>query len=246
MRLLLDIETAPNLAYVWGRYDQNIRYDMIKEHWYILCWAAKDIDTHKTYGSSLHLCSEFSEKEMLQELADLLDKADVVIAHNGVRFDVRKINARFVALGIPKPSPNKVYDTLKVARKHFAFTSTRLEDLPHQLGISARKGSPGWDTWAGCMQRDSDAFAKLYKYCKQDIKVLEKVFYKLLPWQPLETIGVKDGSCPTCNSTKLQSRGLYVSKTETCVRYHCTSCGSWSRGKGTKHPKRDKKLRAIT
>lgn len=245
MRLLLDLETAPSLAYTWGTYEQTIPYPMVAKSWYILCWAAKDVDSKKTYGSSLHLHDGFSEKGMLQELADLLDKADVVIAHNGARFDVRKINARFVALGVRKPSPYKVYDTLRVARRHFAFTSNRLADLPDQLGIKCRKGSPGWATWAGCLEEDVKAFEKLYKYCKQDVKVLEEVFWKLLPWQPLESVGIRDGVCAVCNSGKLHSRGLYVGSTETYTKYSCTTCGSWSRGVGVKHPKRPKKLKAL-
>lgn len=244
MRLLLDLETAPMLAYTWGTYEQTIPYKMVKSTWYMLCWAAKDIDTKKTYGSSLPR-SGWDEKEMLQELADLLDKTDVVIAHNGIKFDVRKINARFISLGIRRPSPYKVYDTLRVARRHFAFTSNRLEDLPEQLGISDRKGSPGWDTWAGCLEGDVKSFEKLYQYCKQDVKVLEAVFWKLLPWQPLETFGIRDGACPTCNGTKLHSRGLYVGSKETYTKYSCTTCGSWSRGVGVKHPKRPKKLKVL-
>lgn len=245
MRLLLDLETAPMLAYTWGTYKQTIPYKMVKQPWRMLCWAAKDIDTKKTYGSSLHLHDGYSEKDMLQALAELLDKADVVIAHNGIKFDVRKINARFVSLGIRRPSPYRIYDTLRVARRHFAFTSNRLADLPDQLGIKCRKGSPGWDTWEGCLAGDVKSFEKLYKYCKQDVKVLEEVFRKLLPWQPLETFGIRDGACPTCNGTKLHSRGLYVGSTETYTKYSCTDCGSWSRGTGVKHPKRPKKLKAL-
>src|SRR3990167_3818406 len=37
--LLFDIETTPNLAYVWGKYEQDvIQY---KSEWYMLSWSAK-------------------------------------------------------------------------------------------------------------------------------------------------------------------------------------------------------------
>ena len=39
--LLLDIETSPVVAWVWGLRDQNVGLNMIKEDWYVLSWAAK-------------------------------------------------------------------------------------------------------------------------------------------------------------------------------------------------------------
>ena len=37
--LLIDIETAPNLGYIWGKYEQNV-IDY-KTEWYLLSFCAK-------------------------------------------------------------------------------------------------------------------------------------------------------------------------------------------------------------
>ena len=39
--LLLDIETAPNLAHVWGLWNQNVGITQIVTAGYTLCWSAK-------------------------------------------------------------------------------------------------------------------------------------------------------------------------------------------------------------
>lgn len=35
--LFYDIETAPNLAYVWGQYDQNVVQQY--REWYLMCFG---------------------------------------------------------------------------------------------------------------------------------------------------------------------------------------------------------------
>ena len=39
--LLLDIEMAPNVAHVWGIWDQNIGINQLQESSYVMCYAAK-------------------------------------------------------------------------------------------------------------------------------------------------------------------------------------------------------------
>jgi len=39
--LIFDIETSPMVAYVWGRRDQNVALNQIKDEWYVIAWAAK-------------------------------------------------------------------------------------------------------------------------------------------------------------------------------------------------------------
>ena len=39
--LVLDVETRPNLAYVWKIWDENIGINQIEESTEVICWAAK-------------------------------------------------------------------------------------------------------------------------------------------------------------------------------------------------------------
>ncbi len=52
--LLLDIETSPNLAYVWGLFKQNVAINQIKESGSVLCWAAKWYGSRDVMFDSAH------------------------------------------------------------------------------------------------------------------------------------------------------------------------------------------------
>ena len=39
--LTLDIETRPNLAHVWGLWQQNVGLSQIVERGHVMCWVAK-------------------------------------------------------------------------------------------------------------------------------------------------------------------------------------------------------------
>jgi uncharacterized protein YprB with RNaseH-like and TPR domain len=115
--LYYDIETAPNLSYVWGQYEQNV-IDHERE-WYILCVSYRWEGENKTHVCSLVDFPDAYKKDpendyhVVKKMWDLIDEADIVIAHNGDRFDMRKANARFVYHGLGPTSPTKQIDTLK-------------------------------------------------------------------------------------------------------------------------------------
>ena len=118
--LTLDIETVPLESYTWGIWEQNVGLDMIKTEWSILSFAAKWFDKKRviyadTMGRGASKVRD--DKKLLGQLHALLDEADIVVAQNGVRFDMKKINARLIQHGFGPPSPYRVVDTLSVAKK---------------------------------------------------------------------------------------------------------------------------------
>jgi len=236
--LLFDIETAPNLSYVWGKYEQDVLD--VKDHWYMLCFAAKWLDKKKVLTSSLPDFSLYkkdplNDKEVVKKLWELLDEADIVIAHNGDAFDIRKTNARFIKHGLKAPSSYKTIDTLKVARKYFKFDSNKLDDLGHYLNIGRKINTGGWALWAGCMKGDMKSWKKMLKYNRRDVILLEEVYLKLRPYMTNHpniniTPEIED-ACPTCGSRNLIRRGYHIRKTNKARRYQCNDCGSWSQGK---------------
>ncbi|GAG32214.1 unnamed protein product, partial [marine sediment metagenome] len=170
---------------------------------------------------------------IMEQLWNLFDEADIVIAHNAVKFDCRKANTRFIANGLKLPSPVKVVDTLKMARRDFAFTSNRLGDLGVFLGVGKKLKTGGFDLWKGCMSGHKPSWDKMVKYCKGDVRLLEKVYLKLRPFSRNHpNSGVYEGEMKCiCGSTRLQKRGFAVTNAQRYQRYQCQSCGSWCRDK---------------
>lgn len=72
---------------------------------------------------------ELDDEKLVREVWEILDRADVVIAHHGDAFDIKKLCTRFVFYGLSAPSAYKSVDTKKVASKYFKFESNSLNNL---------------------------------------------------------------------------------------------------------------------
>lgn len=234
--LLFDIETAPSLGYVWGKWEQNVIE--FERDWYILSFACKWLNGKKTAVCSLpdfkgYKKNPEDDKLLVAVLWKLFNEADIIIGHNGDAFDIKKANARFLTHGLLPPSPYKTVDTLKLARKYFKFDSNKLDDLAKSLNIGRKENVGGFATWKGCMTGDKKSWKKMTSYNKMDVELLEKVYNKLKPWSNnhpnVALLNGKTNSCPICGSDKVQRRGYSITKTNKFQRIQCQSCSGWSR-----------------
>jgi len=232
--LLFDIETAPNLAYVWGKYEQDVIE--FKTHWYMISFAYKWLGEKKVKAYSLpdfkgYKTNKESDKEICMKLWELFDKADIVIAHNSQAFDVKKSQGKFLQHGFPPPRPFKQVDTLRVARKYFKFDSNKLDDLGKYLGIGEKINTGGWKLWEGCIKGDKKAWAKMVKYNKQDVVLLEKIYLRMRPWcdnhPNLNLYNDTEDRCPNCGGRVIRN-GYRITRTRRHQRFHCQDCGAWS------------------
>lgn len=239
--LLLDIENAPNVSYTWGKYEQDV-IDFQKE-WYMLSYAYKWLGDKNVKVASLPMFGSYKKDKtndgmLLMTLWKLLDEADIVIGHNVDRFDIRKINARFLAQGFSPPSPYKTIDTLKVARKYFFLNSNKLAHLSKFLGMDGKVETGGFQLWLDCMAGDKKAWKLMEKYNKHDIELLENVYMELRKWinnhPNVNIVSEKLDSCPICGSDKIMKRGFNISRTGKTQRYQCKNCYGWSSGKHEK------------
>ncbi len=170
---------------------------------------------------------------LVNDLHKLFYAADILIAHNGDRFDIRKANARFIKYGLKPPSPSKSIDTLKAARKYFQFESNRLNDLGAYLGLGKKLPTTGFDLWRRTMAGETKAWDLMKRYNRRDVVLLEKVYLKLRPYMATHpNLGLYQDRpcCPACQSMNVQRRGVIVSAARKYVRYQCQSCGNWNKG----------------
>ncbi|MCK9370849.1 ribonuclease H-like domain-containing protein [Candidatus Dojkabacteria bacterium] len=220
--LLYDIETSPNLAYIWDKYEQNaLGFEKERE---LLCFAYKWLGDKKISSCSK---MELGEKELVQKLHTLINEADIIVGQNSDSFDNKMANAFFIKQGLPPPKPYKTIDTLKIARSRFRFNSNHLNDLGEYLGLGGKKQTGGFGLWLGCLKGDKKSWKLMVEYNKRDVELLEKVYLKLVPWAnntPPVELGM---TCPACGSLNLQRRGFQINKVFMSQRLQCTSCGKW-------------------
>lgn len=236
--ILLDIETSPLIGFAWSTYDTNIM--KVLESSQIMSVAWKDLNGKRTNVKSVfdfpdYKAGKINDEKLVKEIWDVLDKADVVIAHYGDGFDLKKLNARFAYYGLNAPSAYKSIDTKKVSKKYFLFDNNKLDSLGSYFKLGNKITTGGFDLWVRCIAGEEKAWNLMKKYNKVDVELLEKVYLKLRPFinnhPNLNLVTDTTGcSCPSCSGKKLQKRGFSLTKTGKKQRYQCLTCGSWSSG----------------
>ena len=136
------------------------------------------------------------------------------------------------------PSSFKNIDTLKIARKHFAFTSNKLEYMTSKLCKKYKKLKhkkfPGFELWKECIAGNIEAWKEMEKYNKYDVLSLEELYHILSPWD--NTINFQlytDSEAPVCNcgSTSFLKRGFVYSNSGKFQRLRCNKCGKETKTK---------------
>lgn len=221
--LVLDIETRPNLAYVWRVWKENIAPNQILEEKEVISFAAKWLGEPTVFYST----HTHSRQEMLQTAWNLLDQADAVVHYNGKRFDVPHMNLEFLTAGFTPPSPFRNIDLLATVKREFRFTHNKLDHVVSTLGIGNKVDHEGFDLWVKCMQGDQDAWERMETYNRHDVELTERLYYELLPWitnHPSHAAMHGDIRCTNCGSPDLKLNGKTYTKTGVYQRYRC-ACG---------------------
>ena len=234
--LLLDIETAPLSVFSWGLWDQNIAINQIIEPGYTLCWAAKWYKSREVLFDSIH---DSRPKQMFKKIHKLVDEADAVVHYNGTRFDMPTLNTGFLEHGLHPPSNYADIDLLKTARQKFKFPSNKLDYVSQELGLGQKLKHKGMDLWRGCMAGNDADWRVMKRYNIQDVKLLEKVYVRLLPWIEGHPnwglfVDAEDPVCRNCGSKNVQKNGVRRTSTMTYHRYRCNDCGKSCRGRRKK------------
>lgn len=249
--LLLDIETAPILARVWGLYDQTIALNQIKSDWFILAWAAKwlgDPESLVIYHDQRRARNPEKDGPLLKPLWKLLDEADIIVTQNGKSFDARKLNARFILNGFKPPSSYKHIDTKLIAKKHFGFTSNKLEYMTDKLCTKYKKLTKrkfaGMELWNECLEGNLSAWKEMEKYNKYDVLSLEELYLKLQPWEtnPIRfALYGNDSSSRVfacnCGSKEFIRNGFAYTPRGRYQRFRCSKCGAENRSTRNLVPK---------
>ena len=224
--LILDLETMPHEAWVWGLHDVHIAPSQIKRAGVIASFAAKWHGERKVIYADMRE----GEKAMLRKAHALLSEADAVIGWNSAPFDVKWLQGQFVKHGMGPCAPFKNIDLLRTMRSKFRIASNKLEYAAPYLGIGYKVQTGGFQMWKDCMAGDEKAWARMRRYNIADTVLTEKIYDKLLPWITNHpNVGLYDGTecCPKCGGDQFQRRGYQHSLTRRYARLQCRGCGSW-------------------
>lgn len=242
--LLLDIETSPMEYYSWSRDPQYLSPEMLIKDWGILCWSAKWLFEKEIMGQVVKTKEAINrtEESILGEIWSLMDRADIIITQNGIKFDIRKLYSKFIRNGYPPPSHFLNIDTLMVARSKFGETYNSLEELGNGLlGLEDGKIKMNIADWKKCVTGSQEYLDKMLLYCKNDVApLLEDVYLAMRPWisnhPNLNLFSDHEGDvCPNCESQNLKWHELYTTPQGVWIGFRCQACGALGRGTKKEH-----------
>lgn len=237
--LFLDIETAPAVGFFWGKTYQTDIIKVIRPSFMLsFAYQWQDKGAVKFVGLpevtphyEVNLENDFF---LLKALHKVMDEADVIIAHNGDRFDLPTIQARFARYNMAPPRPYKTIDTYLVCKREFRIESNRLNFVAQYLGIGEKIPHTGLDLWERCMKGDTLAWGVMERYNKHDIYLLKEVYARIRSFirnhPDLTVYDFADRTCPTCRSTHVNIRGYGMNAKSQYVMFGCVDCGKYFKG----------------
>lgn len=229
--LALDLENSPNVAHVWGLWQNNVSLNQLMASAEVICFGARWIDETEVIFRSVHHDGKLA---MLQKAWDLLNEADAVVGWNTKSFDMKHLNREFLENGMLPPSPVIDLDLMLTTKANFRFPSNKLDYVAQRLGLGAKVQHEGHTLWVKCMAGDDKAWEDMKSYQIQDVDLLIPLYHKLLPWiKGHPNMGLFSGEgfvCTNCGSGELERRGTTTTGASVFARYVCTKCGKWSRG----------------
>lgn len=219
--------------YTWGLFGNDyISIDNIVQDWSIICGAWKEVGSKKIHVAKITTIGD--DYEVVKTIRDALAEADVIVAHNGDSFDIKKLNARIIYHKLdPLPKIIQV-DTKKEAKKVAAFSSNKLDYLAKTL-IGEGKLHTDMQLWKDVMAGSKKALKEMVEYNKVDVVRLEQVYERLLPYMKNPPHrGVLAGqdrncSCKACGSTNVKYNGVrYTAAGIKKQEVKCKDCHHYS------------------
>jgi hypothetical protein len=236
--LIFDIETAPMEVYVWHLFKNVVQPSMVIKDRSMLTWSAKWLFDDKIMGEKVTVAEAFNrtDESILSGLWNLLNEADIVVAHNGNAFDIKIANGRFAVAGLHPPMPFKSIDTLLYARKVFSFPSFKLDCLNSYFGLELKMEHEGMDLWKKCVTGYPASLDKMLKYNKRDVSILEELYLKVRPWLKGHPnvglyIDTDETVCSNCGNEDLTWGGYYFTPAGKYKSFRCDKCGAIGRSR---------------
>lgn len=244
-RLIFDIEVAPNVGWFWKpEYYMRVSHENIILEGSIICICWKwegERGVHYLTWDSKH-----NERKMLLSFIRTVNDADELVTHNGDKFDIVWLRTRCLVNNVPMMPDYISIDTYKEAKHHFNFMSNKLSHIAKVCGLGEKMETGGAKLWKQVLMGETElenrdfwkrlllgnnpaALRKMVRYCKNDVRLLERVWGKMAPYiKPKSHFGGATNSCPECGSFNLTVNKYRLSAAgarRACVQ--CRECGKY-------------------
>lgn len=240
--LLFDIESSRTVVELWRKGEQYVRWDQIKHTPYIISWSAKWLFSPDAIGETV-TPSEAKNRDdvrIVKKIHKLLDQADLVITHNGDKFDIKVLNWYFIKYGLQPNNRYKSIDTLKEYRKIAAPPKgCSLDALAQELGY-AGKIHTEMSLWERAEAGDKKALQEMQTYNINDVFTTEDIYLRIRGWmkthpnfamffEMYQELQEGEYMCPRCTQVIYSTKFTRKWRSPTGYVYkscNCPHCGA--------------------
>ena len=122
-----------------------------------------------------------NETEFITDVLKTLDEYDILIAHNGNRFDKKYLNTKAIQYDLrPTLRFKKLIDPCGLAWRHLALGRNSLAALIDYLQIPVKKTPIELHKWlSAALEGNAKSMDTIVEHCEYDVITLEKVYDKL-------------------------------------------------------------------
>jgi RNase P subunit RPR2 len=238
--LIYDIETSLMQFWAWRCGEQYLSPKNVVQDWNVICWAGKWLHEPETFGAvqTPKEAKNGDDGRVIKLMWDKFEEADIVVAHNGDKFDKKKMQYRFAINNLGPTLPFRSIDTLKIARSEFSATSNALDYLTGAFQLP-QKTDTNIQLWKDCFSGNEKALSDMYSYNINDIIINEMLYLKLLPWirnHPNVNLynDISKQMCRNCGSDELiPSLKTITTSVNAYYTYRCNNCGHTGRYRQT-------------
>lgn len=131
------------------------------------------------------------DHDITAELMAYLEEFDILIAHNGVKYDLPFLRTRALQYGLPPLQPMKIVDPVLSARRQLRLQSNSLDSIAKHLDAPFQKTPLEPRVWArAMMDNDKDAMDLIVEHCIADVQVLDFVAHSMRGYiKTIDSIG---------------------------------------------------------
>lgn len=121
-----------------------------------------------------------NDSELGAQILRVLSDCHILIAHNGLRFDIPYLNSVALKYGMPRINA-KLVDPVQVARQKYRIGSNSLASLAAFLELPEEKMPVGADVWRKALfDANEDCWLMLRERCESDVRLLAMVAGKVM------------------------------------------------------------------
>lgn len=240
--LFLDIETLPSIMVSYSRKTsyispkQIIQHGMMASFQYaygrgeVINMNLRDMGCIPDSG----VIRPDHALPLVEFMRNLVEDADIVIGHNGKRFDIGKLYSYLIKHECAPMHQPDVFDTLQAARRIGMHESNTLDDLAHYYGIRRKlAGGMSYDVGIKALCGDAETWQKIIDYGDNDVDMLRELYLKIRPHSignlhPNMNLFFEDHKtrCVVCGSSNVEWSNM---KKRATVQAHnklvCKCCG---------------------